>query len=189
MHNILKMQKTHWGMQMLLSLRALVPVVMCLALTGCLTITHKVTVFHNITKPETFSIRPARALAGNLEASAYGDLIAQKLIEKGWSKSDKAAVDVQFDYGLGSGENFGAIGTANYHHWVYTRKLTVWIDEKATKKRIYEATAVNGGVSSHFDPVARCLINALFKDFPGKSGQTSIVNVSAGNCYIDESKT
>ncbi|WP_026793227.1 DUF4136 domain-containing protein [Pleomorphomonas oryzae] len=172
---------------MLLSLRALVPVVMCLALTGCLTVTHKVTVFHNVTKPETFSIRPAPSVAGNPEANAYGDLIAQKLIEKGWSKSDKPAVDVQFDYGLDDSQNFGAIGTANYHHWVYTRKLTVRIDEKATKKRIYEGTSRNGGVSSRFDPVVHCLVNALFKDFPGESGQTNIVNVSSG-CYDDKSK-
>ena len=171
----------------MLSLRALVPVVMCLALTGCLTITHKVTVFHNIAKPDTFSIRPAPSVAGNPEANAYADLIAQKLIEKGWSKSDKPAADVQFDYGLDSSQSFGRPGTANYHHWLYTKKLRVWIDGKATKTRIYDGTALNGGPSSHFDPVARCLINALFKDFPGESGQTNIVNVSSG-CYVDDSK-
>ncbi len=172
---------------MRLSLRGLVTLMVSLALAGCMTVTHKVTVVHNVTKPETFSIRPAPSVAGNPEANAYGDLIAQKLTEKGWSKSDKPAADVQFDYGFDRSQHFGRPGTANYHSWLYTKKLRVWIDEKATKTRIYDGTALNGGPSSHFDPAIRCLVNALFKDFPGESGPTNIVNVSSG-CYDDSKK-
>ncbi|WP_165790979.1 DUF4136 domain-containing protein [Pleomorphomonas carboxyditropha] len=214
---------------MLPSLRALVTIALSAALAGCVTVNSTTTVFHNITKPETFSIRPTAPISESLEAKSYADLIAQKLIENGWSKSDKAATDVQFAYSIDNGHQeidsvpvfgqtgggttyssgtvyggggfgtysgtsytpptFGIVGASTYSYSVYTRKLMVWIDEKSTKKRIYEATVVSRGSSSSFNVVARCMIDALFKDFPGKSGQTTKISADGNKCVVNETKS
>lgn len=211
---------------MLPCLRALAVIALSGALAGCITVKNKVTVFHTITKPETFTIRPAEPFAESLEANAYADLIAQKLIEKGWAKSNKAATEIQFAYGIDNGHQetssspifgqtgggttyssgtvysggsvgtysgtsykpptFGIVGVSTRSYSMYTRKLVVWIDEKATKKRIYEATVVSSGESESFNIVARCMIDALFKEFPGESGRTSSVTIHDNKCLADE---
>jgi hypothetical protein len=56
---------------------------------------------------------------------------------------------------------------------------------KATSNRwykVFEGSVGTSGEEDDFSPVSSCLITALFEDFPGESGGTQTVAVSAGEC-------
>ena len=77
--------------------------------------------------------------------------------------------------------------TINSSKEVYTRRVTLMLYaiKSATgdqAREVYEGTATNVGSSNELGPVAPKLIDALFVDFPGKSGQARTVQLACPDC-------
>ena len=70
---------------------------------------------------------------------------------------------------------------------VYTRRLTLmmYAIKSATAdqaREVYEGTVTNVGSSNELGPLVPKLIDALFADFPGKSGQVRTVHLLCSDC-------
>ena len=83
----------------------------------------------------------------------------------------------------------GAGATPNYR-----RELKVVIDRApsssapsgtTTVNRVYEATAVSEGKAASISPVLPAMLQALFTDFPGKTGQTQVIRVDCPENKLD----
>lgn len=75
---------------------------------------------------------------------------------------------------------YGITGTQQVSSTEYTRYLFLDIvdKEKSTEKnlaKVYEGHAISRGSSEHLSAVMPAIIKSVFKDFPGKSGETRIV--------------
>lgn len=81
---------------------------------------------------------------------------------------------------------YGVVGTSVDSSTAYNRRLIMTITEAGSHKRIYEATLDSSGSSGSFAAVSKCLIESLFKNFPGKSGITSEVSVDGDKCMAVE---
>lgn len=74
-------------------------------------------------------------------------------------------------------------GYREYPVTVFQRALTMEIsDRRATGpagigRRIYEGTVLSAGSSNSLAAVVPYLVRALFSDFPGRSGQTRVIEV------------
>ncbi len=79
---------------------------------------------------------------------------------------------------------FGIIGGIPYAKTQYTRVLELDIvdQRKSTSDKVFEGRVVNSGRSGSFSQVAQCMIDALFRDFPGASGRTERVTVDGETC-------
>lgn len=77
---------------------------------------------------------------------------------------------------------YGIVGTNTRNIDSYTRRLIVLMGDIKSRKTLYEATVISSGSASNFNEVAPCMINALFADFPGKSGETRTVVTPANGC-------
>lgn len=82
---------------------------------------------------------------------------------------------------------YGVVGTASTTSTYYQRFLVVDIvkakeltEDKVNK--VYEGRVVSIGSKGQFAAVANCLIDALFKEFPGPSGKTEDVTIFAKDC-------
>lgn len=70
---------------------------------------------------------------------------------------------------------------------VYTRRVTLMLYavKSATgdqAREVYEGTVTNVGSSNELGPLVPKLIDALFADFPGKSGQVRAVQLACPDC-------
>ena len=70
---------------------------------------------------------------------------------------------------------------------VYTRRVTLmmYAIKSATAdqaREVYEGTVTNVGSSNELGPLVPKLIDALFADFPGKSGQVRTVHLLCSDC-------
>jgi hypothetical protein len=75
---------------------------------------------------------------------------------------------------------YGVVGTHYSEATIYRRELRVVIHERgngAAGARVYEGTVVTEGGSGSLAPVMPSMVRALFSDFPGRNGQTRIVQV------------
>jgi len=74
-------------------------------------------------------------------------------------------------------------GYREYPVTVFQRALTLEIADRratgpaGTGRRIYEGTVLSTGSSNSLAAVVPYLVRALFSDFPGRSGQTRVVEV------------
>lgn len=86
------------------------------------------------------------------------------------------------NYGIYSGTTnytptYGIVGTTTVSKMQYTRELRLYIvraQSLGTKKLdiLYEGSVKSVGSSSQLSRVMPAMIEALFKKFPGKSGET-----------------
>ncbi len=81
------------------------------------------------------------------------------------------------NYGTYSGTTtyrpkYGITGSKTVSSELYTRKIVLLMLDKKTKKHLYEATVISEGSSNQIGPVMHPMIRALFKEFPGESGDT-----------------
>jgi hypothetical protein len=78
---------------------------------------------------------------------------------------------------------FGVVGAAPYSFDVYTRRLEVNIFDGKTfqsgklNKR-YEGKVISEGRSNQLAQIMPYMFQAMFKEFPGKSGEVTKVNIS-----------
>lgn len=74
-------------------------------LAGCSSVSADVTVFRtaDVLTPNTFNIVPRGELAESLEAAAYGDMVAAKLAERGWTRAPDGDVTVSFGFAIDDG--------------------------------------------------------------------------------------
>ncbi|NLD53353.1 MAG: hypothetical protein GX652_01655 [Burkholderiaceae bacterium] len=80
----------------------------------------------------------------------------------------------------GIGIGFGIpIGGSREATTTWRRTLTVTIDRPrgAGAGRVFEATAVSQGQTAAITPVMQAMVQAIFRDFPGRNGVTRIVEV------------
>lgn len=65
---------------------------------------------------------------------------------------------------------------------LFTRRVEVNLFRAATystdrKERVFEGRAVSSGLNGQVEPVMPYILDAIFQDFPGRSGETRTVNV------------
>ncbi len=79
--------------------------------------------------------------------------------------------------GIGIGFGIPIGGARESTGW--RRSLTVTIDRPRPggAERVFEATAVSQGQTAAITPVMQAMVEAIFKDFPGRNGVTRIVEV------------
>ena len=66
---------------------------------------------------------------------------------------------------------YGVVGSETYTYTTYTSRLgLVLLEGGSIGKRLYEGTAKSTGPSGSLSTVMPYLVEALFKEFPGKSG-------------------
>lgn len=83
--------------------------------------------------------------------------------------------------------SFGVVGSVDTSYTLYTRALHLNIVDirKTTPEKthtVFEAKVTSSGNKGTFAAVADCIIQAVFTDFPGKSGETSAVNIDGSDC-------
>ena len=77
-----------------------------------------------------------------------------------------------FGVGMSTG-----VGTTKTEPPVSNRWLQLVITQRSDGKVLYEGKAESLGESTNVNPVMPLLVEALFKDFPGKSGTTNHVEL------------
>lgn len=82
---------------------------------------------------------------------------------------------------------YGQTGAIPYSKDTYHRRLEVSIyrfnpADPKNSQQLFSGTVNSRGSSGAFNQVAGCLVEALFKEFPGKSGKTETVDVDLGKC-------
>lgn len=80
---------------------------------------------------------------------------------------------------------YGVVGVAPVSQTIYTRVFVLEMYDKASKSKIYESRVVSSGENSTFSQVSKCMIAALFQDFPGVSGKTSTITLDLKSCEKD----
>lgn len=83
--------------------------------------------------------------------------------------------------------SFGVVGTSTSTKTVYRRRFTLNITDikQSTQDNVvdvFQGKVTSDGSSNTFATVSDCLIDAMFKDFPGESGKTTTVNTLSGEC-------
>jgi len=77
---------------------------------------------------------------------------------------------------------YGVVGAAPVTQTVYTRTFKVDMHSRQSGQKIYEGTVISTGTNESVSAVAACMIDALFKEFPGPSGQQRTVRVTTSEC-------
>lgn len=99
-------------------------------------------------------------------------------------------------YGTYSGTSytaptFGVVGSGTESHTEYTRVLNLDIldnkkSNKSTVVKVFEGKVKSTGSSASFSTVSQCLIDSLFKDFPGENGKSESVILASDTCMKKE---
>lgn len=79
---------------------------------------------------------------------------------------------------------YGVVGAVPVTNTVYNRAFVLDMYKRKDGTKVYESRVTSQGSSGSIDLVAKCLISALFEDFPGKSGQHRTVTVDFDTCKI-----
>lgn len=95
-----------------------------------------------------------------------------------------------FGYGVGFGSRYshfgygfgGPIDNRTSTKQMYVRRVDMVIYDGATynteaPKRVFEGSAVSAGTNGQIDPVMPYIVQALFDQFPGASGETKTVRI------------
>ncbi len=87
-------------------------------------------------------------------------------------------------YGYGLGYGFDPFYNDNYTdtRQMFTRRVEVNVYQGKTytsgpKQRVFEGRAVSTGLNGSIEPVMPYMLDAVFQDFPGRSGGTRTVSV------------
>lgn len=162
--------------------------------------------FHQLPRPsgESFVIVPKDDnKRGSLEFAQYSAQIAQGLTAQGYQQAAQGATPdliVRVDYGIDDGRtairsySSGFYGGHPYYYspwgWgppgfydrdirsyvVYARRLEMDI-EKPGGERLFEGRVISEGRDNRLPEVMPYMIEALFQDFPGRSGMTQHVKI------------
>jgi len=79
----------------------------------------------------------------------------------------------------------GVVGTREVTSQTFRRQIAMRIIDTRTSKRIYEGTITSEGSVGEFSAAAPCLVDSLFKDFPGKSGETQTIELPWNACAAE----
>jgi hypothetical protein len=79
----------------------------------------------------------------------------------------------------------GVVGTREVTNQTFKRQIAMKIIDARTSKRIYEGTLTSEGGVGEFSTAAPCLVASLFKDFPGKSGETQTIELPWNSCAAE----
>jgi hypothetical protein len=79
----------------------------------------------------------------------------------------------------------GVVGTREVTTQTFKRQIAMRIIDTRTSKRIYEGTLTSEGNVGAFSTAAPCLVDSIFKDFPGKSGETQTVELPWNSCAAE----
>ena len=80
---------------------------------------------------------------------------------------------------------YGVVGTGTTSYTRYTRYLSLDIIDKDSTlsedkiNRVYEAKVISSGSTSQLPEIVPVMIEALFEEFPGKSGSTRTVHTQS----------
>lgn len=154
----------------------------------------------------TYAVYTPKEKESSLEYATYADLLKKQLNARGFREVALSqrptyvaffAYDVQRsgtsttsfyrpqasgDSAFARGFNATAVGTATTEA-AYTRSVMFRLvappdaDASAPRKTIYEARLASTGSSGEINRVMPTLVKAMFKDFPGKSGETVRVDL------------
>jgi hypothetical protein len=129
------------------------------------------------------------ALAGGLEFSQYAHQVADQMAHLGYTpvnSVDQADLLVRFDYGVDKGRQrvrqtgfsdpFFDNGLDVYT--VYTSGIDLKIDRRATGERLFEGKAEAVSTSNRLQYLVPNLVQAMFTDFPGRSGETIRISIA-----------
>ena len=158
-------------------------------LAGCVAVVEAdVTRFHTLTPSpsiKTFKVLPSdKDKEGSLEFNAYAEKVKNRLKETGYFSHEPTDKP---DYIVFLGYSIGVVGSQTYQYTEYTRVLKLDIVEAVKTRndrihRVFEGKAVSTGSSGLFAEASDCIIDALFEDFPGVSGETKNVVLELDSC-------
>ncbi len=77
---------------------------------------------------------------------------------------------------------FGVVGAVPVSTTVYRRVLKLVMIDTRRGKQVFDGTVTSEGTTGTIPPIAPCLIEAMFKDFPGSSGSTVQYNLPFEGC-------
>ena len=133
------------------------------------------------------------ALAGGLEFARYADFVEAQMARLGYvqaSSPESATMLVRFDYGVDNGrERITTRPGFGYHdpffggpevesYTVFTSGIEMKIDDQATGQRLFEGKAQALSTSNRLQYLVPNLVEAMFTDFPGNSGETVRISVA-----------
>lgn len=182
-------------------MRAIILIPICaMFLAGCIRIETDVIRFHqslDLNAGKTFIIHPRTEQKNNLEFQAVSTYVSGKLQTYGLkpvnSKSTDVNYGVQFYYGISDGKTVGysqgEIGSDISNQIVYTRYFNLEIfdlknNQTDMPKKIFEGSVKSTGSLNSLAIVRRCLIDAMFTDFPGVSGNPQKLRLEFGKCKV-----
>jgi len=82
-----------------------------------------------------------------------------------------------FGYGFGGFGGFGGYGRDIDSYTVYTSGIALKIDRAATGERLFEGNAQAMSSSNRLQYLVPNLVEAMFTDFPGNSGETVRISI------------
>jgi len=192
------------------SLRRLAALALSLALAACgpATLNADVTRFTAlppVAPALSFTVMPDQAQRGGLEFQHYAEMVAERLVRRGWrplpAGADADAV-VTLHWGLGQPSTVitqepAPLGGWGRHPWYGAEPFPAWETRTETTfpkwlavdiedgpawragehRMLFEGRAATLGRSQSAAPAIPHLIRAVFTDFPGINGQTVRVAV------------
>ena len=92
--------------------------------------------------------------------------------------------NIPFSSNTYSMPTYGVVGTVNNSVTTYSRAIAIDIvPNKPNRKSIYEVRAKSVGTCKTINGVMDEMLDAIFKDFPGKNGETIDINIPyKGTC-------
>ena len=157
----------------------------------------EVTRFHRITEvgSQSATIVAADPQLEGLEFSAFADIVGGHLEAHGYTAAGTDSPDLRVIMGYGlakigterggpsigigvgrygrhTGVSFSSLFNVGSERTYYSYRLDLVIEIAATGQRIFEGRSITSGRGANMGAVMPYLVAALFKDFPGISGQT-----------------
>jgi hypothetical protein len=77
---------------------------------------------------------------------------------------------------------YGVVAAIPVNTTMYKRVLKVEMIDTRKRAQMFEGTVTSEGTTGTIPPIASCLIEAMFKDFPGTSGSTVQYNLPYESC-------
>ena len=133
-------------------------------------------------------------MQGGIEFSQYAGYVSQKLSALGYTRADdprSATLLVRLDYGVGNarekvetwgggwgpGWGWGGWGPEVSSYTIYDSFLDMTISRTADNQRLFEGHAKTTSTGDDLTKLVPNLVEAMFTNFPGRSGETVKVTV------------
>jgi hypothetical protein len=150
-------------------------------------------------------------IAADLEAkgwtqAANGDITVAFGYDADNGHSETAAMPIFGQTGGGTSQTFGTVSTGGQFGTysgttytaptygvvsevpvtttIYNRTFALSMYGNTSNKTLYESKVTSSGTAGQFSTVAKCLIDALFADFPGKNAEHRTVAVDGDKCML-----